>query len=155
MTLGSQVAGMKRLWPNFDCAWTRNRVTWTGTLQPSAMSAVYAIRIEYALESIPRVFVVSPKLERHDGERIPHMHDEERLCLYLPRTGEWTARHLIAETIVPWASLWLLYYETWRATGEWLGGGEHPKVSEATIERWIRKQDKQGQRHQHKERSPA
>ena len=30
------------------------------------------------------------------------------------------------ETIVPWASLWLYYYEVWHATGEWLGGGEHP-----------------------------
>ncbi|EKK00114.1 hypothetical protein RBSH_04450 [Rhodopirellula baltica SH28] len=24
--------------------------------------------------------------------------------------------------------MWLMYYEFWHATGEWLGGGEHPEV---------------------------
>ena len=32
----------------------------------------------------------------------------------------------IALTIVPWLSLWLFYYEVWRATGTWYGGGTHP-----------------------------
>ncbi len=32
----------------------------------------------------------------------------------------------LADTILPWASLWLFYYEVWLATGEWVGGGEHP-----------------------------
>jgi hypothetical protein len=33
----------------------------------------------------------------------------------------------IAEYIVPWIAEWLLYYETWLAIGEWLGGGAHPE----------------------------
>ncbi|MDY0295864.1 MAG: hypothetical protein RB296_00975 [Acidobacteriota bacterium] len=32
---------------------------------------------------------------------------------------------IIAKTIVPWASEWLIFYELWLATGEWLGGGIH------------------------------
>ena len=32
----------------------------------------------------------------------------------------------IADTILPWTSLWLYFYELWHATGQWLGGGEHP-----------------------------
>jgi hypothetical protein len=32
----------------------------------------------------------------------------------------------IHESIVPWTSLWLYYYEIWHATGEWLGGGHDP-----------------------------
>jgi len=32
------------------------------------------------------------------------------------------------ETIVPWACLWLYYYEVWHTTGEWLGGGLHPSA---------------------------
>lgn len=33
----------------------------------------------------------------------------------------------IADTLVPWASEWLLFYELWLATdGQWLGEGEHP-----------------------------
>jgi hypothetical protein len=34
---------------------------------------------------------------------------------------------LIATSIVPWASEWLLHYEIWRATGTWTGGGHEPK----------------------------
>lgn len=30
---------------------------------------------------------------------------------------------LIANTIVPWTSEWLFYYEIWLATGQWHGGG--------------------------------
>ena len=29
----------------------------------------------------------------------------------------------IATSIVSWLVLWLYYYEIWRVTGEWLGGG--------------------------------
>ena len=34
----------------------------------------------------------------------------------------------LSETIIPWAIEWLKYYELWRITGKWLGGGiEHGK----------------------------
>ena len=56
------------------------------------------------------------------------MYEQDRLCLYLPGTGEWTSDKPIALTIVPWTSLWLYFYEVWRATGEWLGGGIEPDV---------------------------
>ncbi len=35
----------------------------------------------------------------------------------------------IATTVIPWLLEWLVYYEAWQATGEWLGGGEHPLIS--------------------------
>jgi hypothetical protein len=78
------------------------------------------------------------------------MCDEERLCLYLPSADEWMPTQLIAETIVPWTSLWLFYYETWHATGEWLGGGDHPKVGAAKAKRWKQKH----QKHDHKNLGP-
>ena len=31
---------------------------------------------------------------------------------------------LIVDTIVPWTAEWLLHYEVWLATGEWLGDGD-------------------------------
>jgi hypothetical protein len=31
----------------------------------------------------------------------------------------------IALTIIPWLLEWLVYYEAWLVTGEWLGGGVH------------------------------
>jgi hypothetical protein len=37
----------------------------------------------------PRVWVLSPRLVcREDADCIPHMYDQERLCLYLPGSGE-------------------------------------------------------------------
>jgi hypothetical protein len=33
---------------------------------------------------------------------------------------------LLAYTVVPWTSEWLVFYELWLITGEWLGGGTHP-----------------------------
>jgi hypothetical protein len=36
---------------------------------------------------------------------------------------------LLAYTVVPWISEWLLYYELWLFTGEWTGGG-HPYASQ-------------------------
>ncbi|AIQ89412.1 protein of unassigned function [Methylobacterium oryzae CBMB20] len=32
---------------------------------------------------------------------------------------------LLGRTIVPWAILWLWFFEDWLATGEWRGGGVH------------------------------
>jgi len=32
----------------------------------------------------------------------------------------------IDQTIVPWAVLWLFYYEEWLVSDRWKGGGEHP-----------------------------
>ena len=39
----------------------------------------------------------------------------------------------IATSIVSWLAVWLVYYEIWRTTGEWLGGGiEHISVEKPT-----------------------
>jgi hypothetical protein len=32
----------------------------------------------------------------------------------------------IDQTIVPWAALWLFYFEEWLSSDQWKGGGEHP-----------------------------
>lgn len=116
--------------PQFRHSWNRDVVTWRGPMRPTPLSTEYVVRITYKLGSAPSVDVLDPKLmPRAPGEKIPHTYTENRLCLYLPRANDWTARDLIADTIVPWTSFWLFFYETWHATGEWLGGGEHPKAS--------------------------
>ena len=66
----------------------------------------------------------SPRLEVPTGTKLPHVYGSDTLCLCYP--CEWDSTKLIARTLVPWASEWLLYYEFWRATGMWLGGGHEP-----------------------------
>lgn len=127
LSIAQQRARMHTLYPDFASTWERGLIRWTGDLQPTDASERYRIAVAYRLESTPKVRVLTPALRpREDGEPIPHRYPEGHLCLYLTNSGEWTANDYIAETTVPWASLWLYYYEVWHATGEWLGGGVHP-----------------------------
>jgi len=93
-------------------------------LTPSKISRTYAVRIEYRLGQHPRVLVLSPELDGRLGESLPHVFSGDALCLC--RDGEWSGRMLIADTIVPWASEWLFFYELWIPDGQWHGGGEWP-----------------------------
>ena len=108
---------------------------WDGSLRPSGMSQEYQIRVEYKVDDPPpRVWVVSPPLiGRSENEPIPHVYPGPRPCLFLPLSDEWAPDRFIADTIIPWTSLWLYYYEVWHATGEWVGGGVHPKPREAKL----------------------
>ncbi len=68
--------------------------------------------------------ILSPKLTDLPDKDVPHRFEGGNLCLHY--NGEWDPTMLISETIIPWASEWLLHYELWLATGEWLGGGHDP-----------------------------
>lgn len=106
----------------------RAKLTWHYDALPTPMSRSYRLRLYYALSAPPQIFVVTPTLQSlADGRRIPHLYDQGRgrLCLYLPKTGEWHDRCLLADTMVPWSVLWLLYFEEWLASDEWKGGGGH------------------------------
>jgi hypothetical protein len=75
------------------------------------------------------VFVIEPNLQELAlGRKLPHVYEQNppRLCLYLPRTGEWHRSMMISETIVPWTVLWLFYFEEWLESDNWKGGGMHP-----------------------------
>jgi len=109
------------------------KLTWDFTVQPDALSWVYAVRIEYRQGDVPLVWVLDPDLgEQAEGRRLPHVYEQNpaRLCLYLPGTGEWSAAKRISETIVPWTYLWLWYFEEWLASGVWKGGCRHPPLPE-------------------------
>ena len=129
LSIAAQVNAMKKLFPNFSLTWKGKVAVWIGEILPTTLSQSYKVKVTYALGLPPNCYVLSPKLCRRDNkQRIPHTYTKNRLCLYLPNSGEWTPQMLIADTIIPWASLWLFYYEIWQAIGEWLGGGKHPEL---------------------------
>lgn len=111
-----------------------DRLTWTYATSPSPLSRDYLIRIEMAPESAPRIFVNDPNVEVLAGGRdLPHVYrNPTRLCLYLPGTREWQPWMRLDQTIVPWTSLWLFYFEDWLDTREWKGGGMHPAIASRT-----------------------
>jgi hypothetical protein len=88
------------------------------------------------------VFVDYPDLVLlAQGRKLPHVYrDPQRLCLYMPRTGQWAADKRIDQTIIPWTYLWLYFFEDWLAFGEWNGGGKHPgDCSEQSLNRRARR----------------
>jgi hypothetical protein len=112
--------------------------TWRFEARPSPLSRKYQLRIEFKQGDRPFVFVDGPDLiDLADGRRLPHVYEQRptRLCLYFPKTGEWRSHMRIDQTIVPWAVLWLFYFEEWLWSDDWKGGGIHPEVGSALRER--------------------
>ena len=131
LPIAIQDQALRARFPSFKTIlWVRDRtVVWEGFLQPTVLSHDYKVRITYNIGRRPKVVVLDPQLKRRSPkERLPHTYAGDELCLYRPSRREWLASELIADKIVPWTSLWLRYYEHWYATGEWLGGGEHPRI---------------------------
>lgn len=113
-----QIRDMRRNFPQFSYRMTRNEgLIWKGTLQPTLESSSYTMRIQHSIRRIPRVFVDTPQL--HDDA--PHRYRDGSLCLYWPEEWAWAPDKSLASTLIPWAAMWLYYYEIWMFCGKWLG----------------------------------
>lgn len=111
---------------------------WDCRDRPTPLSREYSIRITFRQGETPDVFVLDPDISVLAGDRpLPHVyHDPLRLCLTLPGTREWAGTMRIDQTFVPWATMWLYYFEEWLVSDEWKGGGEHPDPD--NVERYNR-----------------
>lgn len=102
-------------------------LVWEMDIVPSPNSARYRIRINYTIGMPPKVYVIDPPvLKRPEGEALlQHVFSTEKqqLCLYYGPFGEWNDSMFLARKIVPWIAEWLLFYELWLITGDWLGEG--------------------------------
>ncbi|MEK5377586.1 hypothetical protein [Paenibacillus sp. FSL P2-0173] len=130
-----QYQALKLAFPRSEVTLVREKLTWIGQLKPTELSQIYTVSIEYTLGSSPKVQVLDPCLRPRQGEKIPHMFDQKRLCLYYPASKEWNKNKWIHQTIIPWTSMWLYFYEIWHATGEWLGEGIHPEYTQSKTNR--------------------
>lgn len=126
--IAEQVASIKRKYESFNVIFNHLCLKATGILQPTARSDKYEVQIKYHLKEAPEIKILKPELViNFNGDKIPHVYSGNKLCLYRPKYSEFTFSDYISDTIIPWTSLWLYYYEVWHTTGEWLGGGEHPE----------------------------
>jgi hypothetical protein len=124
-TLPQQMGGLARLPLTTSVSVRAGRLHWTGTLQPTPVSVTYVMKLTYRGGSgTPEVRIVSPQIHAPNSRNLPHVYPGERLCLCYP--SEWDAGKMIARTIIPWASEWLLHCEIWTFTGRWHGGGHEP-----------------------------
>lgn len=126
-TISEQLRNMKTKYSHFKSEIKRNSIIVCGCLRPTSRSNNYNFILEYTFNKSPKVRIVSPNLVRNtQGEKIPHMYGQRHLCLYQPKYKEFKNTDFLSDTIIPWITLWLYYYEKWHITGKWLGGGEHP-----------------------------
>lgn len=118
-----QVEQMNRLFPGFGLERFDRGGRFVGHLQPRPESPTYTVRVEVAdPDEPPSVWVDDPALP--DDQKTKwhtHRYDDGSLCLYYPPDYPWTINSVIAVTLVPWAVLWLFYWEIWQAVGEWMG----------------------------------
>jgi hypothetical protein len=144
-TVEEQDAAIRRDFPEFRLTAGAGWIgIWEGPVRP--ISKTYCIRIVFfrkrffdgwTLEDpYVSVFVIDPLIgaEAIKEERLlPHIYRNEqrpeypRLCLYDPKEMFWAPERFIAETVIPWASQWLFFYEYWQITGEFKGPGRHPE----------------------------
>lgn len=107
------------------------RLEWRCSVRPTPLSRVYSLHLAYQQGGTPITTVTAPDLtELAGGRPLPHVYTQRppRLCLYLPREQQWRPSLRLDETILPWAVLWLFYFEEWLVSDEWKGGGVHPSA---------------------------
>lgn len=127
LTLVEQGYLVGAAFPAFSVRMTRNELRCVGNLRPTSTSDDYTIEISYRIPTRPRIHVLSPPLRLAPGQnRLKHVFPGDELCLYIQ--GEWRPDLPLSRYVIPWVSEWLLFYEVWLATGEWLGGGHEPTI---------------------------
>lgn len=129
-----QLLAIERAFPNIKILSNkRDNFEIEVSLQPSSFSEVYRIKIIYKSNIFVKVFVVGQVLKiSQNRTKLPHVYNSEQqqLCLFSPSKKEWKPTQYILNTIIPWASEWLYYYELWLIDGNWYGGGHNEYPNE-------------------------
>lgn len=135
-TTALQLYNLKSKYEYISCSLKHGILTWIQKVKPSEISREYTITLKYD-GSIPKIYLYNQGIMMKKDEYIPHCYkrffknvDDEyvQICLYYPKYKEWKKEMFLSETIIPWAIDWLKYYELWRITGKWFGGGiDHEK----------------------------
>ena len=119
LTIAQQALGLRSIFPDAELVMRRNRLSWKGRLQPCELSRIYTVQVTYTRGRYPVTRILDPQLRATETGFLPHTYSDKSLCLH--DVAQWAEHMLIVDTIVPWTAEWLLHYEVWLATGEWLG----------------------------------
>lgn len=123
LPLLAQEKTILKYFPESKTAIVGKKLIWKGYLQPTPFSKKYEIKINYEAGKIS-IYVLNPKLDICEGQKkLPHIYNakKQQLCLFFK---EWNGGMFIIDTIIPWTSEWLYFYEIWLVNGGiWLGGG--------------------------------
>lgn len=87
-----------------------------GKVQPASCDK-YTYQITYEQGQAPRFHIISPKIAPHSDI---HRYRDESLCFFYPKDYIWMDNHSISKTFFPWLLEWILCYEYWKITGNWM-----------------------------------
>ena len=120
---------VEKLFPVESKSLKKGQVELILNLRPTDVSINYKVKLlAYKNRKIVKIFVIEPKINKYENDKeVPHLYPDGSLCLYYPDYNEWKYTDYWADTLIPWTSLWLFYYEIWKETGTWRGGGIHGK----------------------------
>lgn len=130
INLARQLINLRSRYPGGQGEVRSGALTWLDWLRPSPLGRDYLARVHYAPDKPPSSYILNPSLtELAAGKNLPHVYSqaEGKLCLYLPGCGQWHTGMFIGATTIPWTIMWLYFFEEWLFSGEWKGGGEHPR----------------------------
>lgn len=122
LSIVQQALGLRAVFATARSRIGAKRLEWTGVLRPTSMSRDYTVTLSYHLGRRPQVQVVDPALRCDADGDIPHLYRDGTICLYDSR--QWTPAMLFVDTLIPWTSEWLYFYELWLATSTWYGDGD-------------------------------
>lgn len=120
-TLGKYMKERSAIEADFDflnCRITSIGLICEGLFSVPETSNEYEVQIIYSHPNQPEVFVRNPQIE-YKPEL--HMYKNGSLCLYYPKDNSFTSKSMLFDTIIPWTSEWLIFYELYRRKGKWLG----------------------------------
>lgn len=115
---------------------TKTALTFDFSLQPAGAGRQYRCRLQvWRDRRWPTLSVLSPDLHAlAGGRRLPHIYASPGpgtvLCLWHPKSRDFSMELNFGDTYIPWAVEWLGYFEDWLYSNEWLGGGVHGEVIE-------------------------
>lgn len=98
-------------------------------IKSSNSSSEYVIKIKQeTVYSIPKVFVLCPKLKTYSNKSIPHTYGMQKIkgkeylqiCPFYPEE-DWNNTMIIADTVLLWSIEWFYFYEIWLVSGKWCG----------------------------------
>lgn len=101
-----------------DCSITSYGLICQGTFSIPELTRDYEVKIKLDLPKYPKVFVINPKIEFNPKI---HMYRDGSLCLHYPKDNSFKTTNMIFDTIIPWTSEWLIFYELYKLKGKWLG----------------------------------
>ena len=123
-SLVMQLANLRRMHPDLLAGIEGGVLVAEGWIRGSPVTRRYRVRIEYRPGRYPKAYVLEPALEqRLPDQPVAHTNGPTEPCLFTKENGDWKQFMYVGQTIVPWLMEWLVFYEVWRATGAWFGGG--------------------------------